>query len=112
MEEASEAAIRPRHILYVEGYGFNVYSGAPRFNYCHLLVDRYMRSILGSGEPRKLALPSPKLPQQFILDERGGMVGYVNVIDCEFDPESPESDFNVYYRRLVRLHLDCLFQFV
>jgi hypothetical protein len=39
------------------------------------------------------------------------MVGYVNVIDCEFDPEDQENERGEYDRRLVRLPLDCLFHF-
>jgi hypothetical protein len=43
------------------------------------------------------------------------MVGYINVVDANFiysdSEDKAESDDENYYRGMVRVHLDCLFQF-
>lgn len=55
--------------------------GIPRFDYCLFLDDRAVRSILASSEP----------------DNKSGLVGCVNLIDCVFDPNDPDNDSSEHY---------------
>ena len=66
LEGASADVIRQRHIQWVKERGF-FGTSTPRFAFCLLLNARSIRSILASTEP-----------------DKPGMVGYVNVIDCNF----------------------------
>lgn len=96
LEGASVDVIRIRHIQWVEERGFIRHSGVPRFDYCLLLDSRSVRSILASTEP-----------------DKPGMIGYVNVVDCDFeyDPNDPDNECSEYYDGSVRVSLDSLFQF-
>jgi hypothetical protein len=112
LEGASEEVIQRRHQRWVDDHGLYVGNAVPRHTYCLLLNDRCVRSILASAEPRKPTIPHYQPIPYVIGDpERLGMVGYVNVIDCQFAPENPENEYGEYYRGLVRVHLDCLFRF-
>lgn len=95
LEGASVDAIRKRHIQWVEGRGYHFYLGTPRFDYCLFLDDRAIRSILASSEP----------------GTESGLVGYVNVIDCDFDPNDPENDCSEHYDGSLRICLTDLFYF-
>lgn len=96
LEGASADVIRKRHIQWVKERGFILGPGTPRFDYCLRLDARSIRSILASTEP-----------------DKPGMVGYVNVIDCNFqyDPNDPENECSEYYDGSVRVCLKSLFQF-
>jgi hypothetical protein len=95
LEGASVDVIRKRHIKWVERRGFDLHLGIPRFDYCLFLDDRAIRSILASSEP----------------DDNPGLVGYVSVIDCEFDPNDPENECSEHYDGSLRICLTDLFQF-
>jgi hypothetical protein len=95
LEGASVDAIRKRHIQWVEGRGYHFYLGTPRFDYCLFLDDRAIRSILASSEP----------------GTESGLVGYVNLIDCDFDPNEPENDCSEHYDGSLRICLTDLFYF-
>ncbi|KAJ5212592.1 uncharacterized protein N7498_004238 [Penicillium cinerascens] len=66
-------------------------------NYHLVMDDRSVRSILASAEPGQL-----------------GMVGYVNVLDAEYEyePEDPDDNTSEYYHWSVRLNFDHLLRFV
>jgi hypothetical protein len=95
LEGASTDAIRKRHIQWVESRAFDRGLGIPRFDYCLVLDDRSIRSILASSDP----------------DDKSGMVGYVNVIDCDFDPHDPENECSEHYDGSLRICLTSVFQF-
>jgi hypothetical protein len=133
LEGASEAVIRSRHRAWAKTYGRPAFGACLRFHYPLLLDDRCVRSILASAEPRVPDLAQYELGSPFIMYEPGAMVGYVNVVDAGFigpgsedeslsedEPESedesesedePESEDENHYRGMVRVHLDCLFNF-
>lgn len=96
LEGASVDVIRKRHIQWVKERGFVLGPSTPRFDYCVMLDARSIRSILASTEP-----------------DKPGMVGYVNVIDCDFqyDPNDPENECSEHYDGRVRVCLKSLFQF-
>ncbi|KAJ5692950.1 hypothetical protein N7462_002373 [Penicillium macrosclerotiorum] len=91
LEFAPIDTIRKRHIEWVEGQGYDRHIGRPRFDYCIVLDDRSIRSILASSEP----------------DDKSdsALVGYVNVIDCDFDPNDPENDSGEFYDGSLRVCL-------
>lgn len=95
LEGASADVIRERHIQWVKERGSILGRSTPRFDYCLVLDARSIRSILASMEPGK-----------------PGMVGYVNVIDCDFqyDPNDPENECSEHYDGSVRVCLNSLFQ--
>ncbi|KAJ6006716.1 hypothetical protein N7451_004660 [Penicillium sp. IBT 35674x] len=95
LEGASVDAIRKRHIQWVEWRGYHFYLGTPRFDYCVILDDRAIRSILASSEP----------------GTQNGLVGYVNVVDCDFNPNGPENECSEYYDGSLRICLTDLFNF-
>ncbi|GLI76352.1 hypothetical protein PoHVEF18_004624 [Penicillium ochrochloron] len=95
LEGASTDVIRQRHIQWLEGRGFHLYLGIPRFDYCLFLDDRAVRSILASSEP----------------DNKSGLVGYVNLIDCDFVPGDPDNDSSEHYDGSLRIWLIDLFGF-
>lgn len=98
LEFASIETIRKRHIEWAEGQGYSRHIGRPRFDYCLVLDDRSIRSILASSEPKSYASDS-------------GLVGYVNVIDCDFDPEDPENECSEFYDGSLRICLRDIFSF-
>ena len=115
LEGASEAVIRSRHRAWAKTYGRPAFGACLRFHYPLLLDDRCVRSILASPEPRVPDLAQYELGSPFIVYEPGAMVGYVNVVDAGFigpgsEDESLSEDEN-HYRGMVRIHLDCLFNF-
>jgi hypothetical protein len=59
------------------------------------LDERAVRSILASSEP----------------DNKSGLVGYVNLIDCDFDRNNPKNDSSEYYDGSLRVWLIDLFVF-
>ncbi|CAI7572081.1 unnamed protein product [Penicillium pancosmium] len=97
LENASTDTIRKRHVEWVKERGYSHNMGAPRFDYCLVLNDRSIRSILASSEP----------------DDKSnfGLVGYVNVIDCDFDPNDQENDCSELYDGSLRICLKELFCF-
>ena len=97
LERASIDTIRKRHIEWVEGRGYIRHIGRPRFDYCLVLDDRSIRSILASSEPDKTSA--------------SGLVGYVNVIDCDFDPNDPENECSEFYDGSLRICLHDIFSF-
>ncbi|KAJ5787586.1 hypothetical protein N7457_002576 [Penicillium paradoxum] len=111
LEGASEVVIRNRHRKWVEGHGLPVLHSSPRIMYCLLFDDRCIRSILASTLPKKSSPLAHQLERPHHGRDPDGMVGYVNLIDAEFDPEDPENECGPCYHGLVRLHLDCLFKF-
>jgi hypothetical protein len=74
--------IRSRHTQWVEDQGYSIGAPIARFTWPLLLDDRSVRSILASAAPRN---PDVRYEEE-------NMVGYVNIIDCEFDPENPENE--------------------
>lgn len=104
LEGASVDVLRKRHIQWVEERGFPLAYGTPRFDYCLMLDARSVRSILASTEPDESGMFGP---------DKLGMVGYVNVIDCDFqyDPNDPDNECSEYYDGSVRVCLESLFQF-
>lgn len=108
---ASEAVIRTRHIQWVKGHNLRVCSAIPRLNYCLMLNDRCIRSILASTEQRIPALSQSEQHWQDFFAQPRDMVGYVSVIDAEFNPEDSENETGEYYYGSVCLYLDCLFSF-
>lgn len=112
LEGASEGEVRRRHQKWVESHGRQLTSAVPRFNYPLLLDERCVRSILASAEPRMPTAIQSETLRQPVTDEPTEMVGYVNVVDADFDPQSIEDEeVGEYYRGLVRVHMDCLFRF-
>lgn len=109
LEGASAATIRTKHLKWVKGHGLGVGGGTPRLDYCLLLDDRCVRSILASAEPVQPVLVQPG--SLSIPYAPGAMVGYVNVVDSCFDPEDPDDDTGEFYQGMVRVHLDCIFKF-
>lgn len=97
LENASTDTIRKRHVEWAEGRGYCHNLGRPRFDYCLVLDDRSIRSILVSSEPDDKS--------------HSGLVGYVNVIDCDFDPNDPENDCSELYDGSFRICLTDLFCF-
>ncbi|KAJ5111481.1 hypothetical protein N7532_002016 [Penicillium argentinense] len=93
LEGASVATIRKRHKQWVEARGYDFNLGTPRFDYCIILGDRAIRSILASSEPP---------PER---GSKSGLVGYVTIIDCDFDANDPENDCSEHYDGSVRLLL-------
>jgi hypothetical protein len=109
LEGASVATIRTKHLEWVKGHGLSFCGGTPRLDYCLLLDDRCVRSILASAEPVQPVLVQPG--SLSIPYAPGAMVGYVNAVDSCFDPEDPDDDTGEFYQGMVRVHLDCLFKF-
>lgn len=68
----------------VESRGFGLHFDIPRFDYSLMLDSRSIRSILASSEP----------------EHKPGLVGYVNVGDCEFDLNAPENGCSEHYGSL------------
>jgi hypothetical protein len=89
--------IRKRHIEWVEGQGYSRHIGRPRFDYCLVLDDRSIRSILASSEPDNTS--------------DSGLVGYVNVIDCDFDLNNPENECSEFYNGSLRISLHDIVSF-
>lgn len=94
LEGASVEFIRNRHIQWVKERGFSLLLGIPRFDYCLFMDDRAVRSNLASSEPGT-----------------SGLVGYVNVIDYDFNPNDPENKCSEHYNSSLRICLEDLFQF-
>lgn len=95
LEGVSTDTIRKRHVQWVEGRGFGLHFGIPRFDYCLVLNDRSIRSILASSEP----------------ENNSDLVGYVNVVDCDFDPNDSENDCSEHYDGSLSICLASIFQF-
>jgi hypothetical protein len=95
LEGASVEAIRKRYIQWVQARGYHFYLRTPRFDYCLVLDERAIRSILASSE----------------LGTKSGLVGYVILIECDFDPNNPENDCSEHYDRSLRICLKDLFDF-
>lgn len=91
---ASAHTIRKRHIQWIEHRGFGLHFGIPRFDYCLMVDGRSIRPILTSSGP----------------ENKSGLVGYVNVVDCDFDLNGPENDCSENYGS-VRTRLTSIFQF-
>ncbi|KAJ5752250.1 hypothetical protein N7520_009167 [Penicillium odoratum] len=86
LEGASVDAIRKRHIRWVEGRGYHFYLGIPRFDYCLFLDDR-------------------------AIGRQGWPVGYVNLIDRDFDKNDTENDCSEHYDGSLRICLKDIFHF-
>ncbi|KAJ5974277.1 hypothetical protein N7481_011487 [Penicillium waksmanii] len=97
LEHAPVDTIRKRHIEWVKGQGYSRHIGRPRFDYCLFLDDRSIRSILASSEPDVVS--------------GSGLVGYINLIDCDFDPNDPENECSEFYDGLLRICLHDIFCF-
>lgn len=95
LENASTDTIRKRHIQWVKGRNYPRYIGTPPFDYCLVPDERSIRSFLASSEPKS----------DF------GLVGYVNVIDCDFDPNNPGNECSEFYKGSLRICLGDLFSF-
>ena len=67
--------------------GFGLHFGIPRFDYCLVLNDCSVRSILPSPEP----------------ENKSGLLGYVNVVDCDFDPNDQGNDCVEHYDGSLRI---------